>query len=131
MKQALVLEDFPRPEIARTLSPNGRASHWAKSRAKIKVLEALKVALQQANLQPMEPPIVMRARFTYPVERRRDDDNLATGVLKVLRDGLVKAGVVPEDNTKVFRQLSPEVNVERGVRRLTLELAEAEGRSEG
>lgn len=120
--QRLVLEDFPPPRLARTLSPNGRA-HWAvKSRAKQVAERAMKVAM--VGLKPMGSPVLLTARFIFPQERRRDDDNLATGVLKVVRDCLVKGGILTDDNMALLRQAPVEVQVVKGQRRLEIVLSQ-------
>lgn len=125
--QTLTLEDFPRPEVARALSPNGRA-HWAKKRAASMLVagHVVAAALQQ-GLHPMQGFVVMRPRFTYPNQRKRDDDNLATGVCKAGRDALVKRGYLINDDLQHLRQMPVEVTVQKGVRRLVLMFEEAEG----
>jgi Holliday junction resolvase RusA-like endonuclease len=123
--QRLVLPDFPSPEIARTLSPNGRA-HWReRKRAGGVVYEHVMAALAVTPLAPMLGRVVLSPTFVYPVQRRRDDDNLATGVMKVVRDALVARGILADDSTRHVRQEPVRVIVEKGQRRLEIELAPA------
>lgn len=124
VKQTLVLVDFPRPDIARILSPNGRA-HWRAKYAAVASVDHLvtSIALIQ-KLQPMQGFITIEPRFIYPVSRKRDDDNLATGVMKVVRDVLVKRGYLLADDMEHLRQLPVVVRVEKGRRALVLEFVE-------
>lgn len=125
--QTLTLDDFPRPRIARTLSPNGRA-HWTTRRAaSMAVATRVSIAASVQGLVPMRGFVVMRPRFVYPNVRRRDDDNAATGVLKSARDILVRRGYLINDDLQHLRQMPVEVTVEKGVRRLVLEFEEAGG----
>ncbi|HEY8743964.1 MAG TPA: hypothetical protein VIU62_12735 [Chloroflexota bacterium] len=120
--QTLVIEDFPRPEIARTLSPNGRA-HWAaKRKARINVIDHVTVAALGQHLRnfPAIWLVVLSPTFIYPDHRRRDDDNLATGVMKAVRDCLVNGGWLEADDTDHLKQMPVEVRVEKGRRALEL-----------
>lgn len=65
--------------------------------------------------------VIMQPIFIYPVKRKRDDDNLATGVLKAVRDALVRMGILAADDIEHLRQLPVEVRVEKGRRALILE----------
>jgi len=120
MKQTLTLNNFPRPDVARTLSPNGTAHHMAKARARKGVHEHVKV-LARFDLQPMRGMVTLRPTFVFPVKRNRDDDNFATGVMKAVRDGLVKAGYLEADDSDHLRQERVEMVVEKGRRALILE----------
>lgn len=126
-RQTLILDDFPDPDVARTLSPNGRA-HWRdKQKAGQVVYWTVIAALQRQPITPMTGRVVLRPTFVFPQHRRRDDDNLATGVMKVVRDALVARGVLADDSTKHVRQEPVQVVVRRGQRRLEIVLASAAG----
>lgn len=119
-QQTLVLPNFPRPDMARALSPNGRA-HWAvKRKARVYVVEHVMLYARQAGLQPMRGMVTLWPIFTYPDNRRRDDDNLATGVMKAVRDCLVNGGWLVADDTDHLRQMTPGVSVVKGQRSLEL-----------
>jgi crossover junction endodeoxyribonuclease RusA len=80
------------------LSLNGRL-HWA---ARNKAAQALKQAawaiVAGAKVPPMERAVIT-VEYQPPDKRRRDPDNYAaTG--KPLIDGLVAAGVLPDDDGK-------------------------------
>lgn len=120
--QTLVIPGFPRPEIARALSPNGRV-HWAaKRKARLHVVDMVTAYALKSGLQRMQGHVVMQPVFTYPDHRKRDDDNLATGVMKAARDCLVKGGWLEADDMEHLRQLPPEVRVEKGCRSLEIRL---------
>jgi Holliday junction resolvase RusA-like endonuclease len=126
----LVLEDFPSPAVARALSPNGRV-HWRRRHAAQRaVAEAVWVALQLPPCFYIAKPLARRARlratFVYPERRKRDDDNLATGVLKAVRDALVRLGVLEADDMQHLQQEPVQVEVRKGERRLVVELEEVE-----
>lgn len=124
MKQTLTLEAFPDPKLARALSPNGRVSHWAASRAKQRVGVIVLVEATRQQLRPMRAPVVMWLTFVFPVARKRDDDNYATGVVKRARDCLVEMGILSADDSDALRQERVEFVVERGRRALVIELEE-------
>lgn len=118
--QTITLDDFPRPEIARALSPNGRV-HWtAKRKARLSVIDHVTVAAIRGGLLHMRGLVVLTATFTYPIARARDDDNLATGVMKAVRDCLVSGQWLDADDTEHLRQMPVEVRVEKGKRALEL-----------
>jgi Holliday junction resolvase RusA-like endonuclease len=122
--QQLVLEDFPRPATARILSPNGRA-HWSVRRSETAWCKSLvKVKALIQGLGRMHGQVVIQSTFIYPVARKRDDDNLATGVMKAVRDALVDAGYLEADDVEHVRQLPVQVEVQKGRRALILEFTE-------
>ena len=124
MRQTLTLPNFPSPKCARALSPNGRA-HWATKRAHTKaVKEVVHVRALILELGQMQGVVEIQPTFIYPVARKRDDDNLATGVLKAVRDGLVEAGYLKADDMEHVIQKRPIVEVRKGTRALILTFTE-------
>jgi Holliday junction resolvase RusA-like endonuclease len=119
----LVLDDFPDPRLARQLSPNGRA-HWgARVAARDRVARHVVAAvLLEVLPRPILPPVVLAPVYVFPDHRRRDADNLSTGVLKAVIDCLVRCGVLVGDHLDVLRLAPVEVLVEKGERRLELRL---------
>lgn len=116
----LTIPEFPLPAMARALSPNGRA-HWTvKRRARLYVAEHIKVYASASRLPRMEGKVTMYPHFTFPNHRSRDDDNLATGVLKAVRDCLVNGGWLEADDMDHLRQMPVEITVERGKRLMSL-----------
>lgn len=125
-RQVLVVEDFPRPTVARALSPNGRV-HWSVSHAaRDEVAEAVAFAARDQAIRPTTGQVVLSPTFVYPDRRKRDDDNLATGVMKAVRDALVRLNVLAADDTGYVRQEPARVEVRPGERRLLLDIEEVE-----
>jgi hypothetical protein len=122
--QRLVLEHFPTATTARVLSPNGRA-HWASKHAATRSVRGVVAAhaLRQ-ELNAMHGLVEIQPTFVYPVARKRDDDNLGTGVMKAVRDALVGRGYLEADDMAHVRQLRPIVEIQRGRRALILEFRE-------
>jgi hypothetical protein len=119
--QRLVIEDFPRARTARELSPNGRA-HWTAQRAAKKLVATVVTFHARAqDLQPMHGFVTIRPQFIYPIARHRDDDNLATGTMKAVRDCLVRGGWLEADDTDHLRQMPVDVRVIKGRRALVLD----------
>ena len=117
----LEISDFPRPAVARSLSPNGRV-HWAQkhlARTAVHQRVWLEAFIQQ--LPKMRGLVVIRPTFTYPIERRRDIDNACTGVLKHAIDALVRGAWLVDDSLEYVRLEPPVVCVKPGVRSLVLE----------
>jgi hypothetical protein len=119
-RQQLLLDNFPRPSVARTLSPNGRAHHMQRARATEAVAIHVRVMAIMQGLRRMQGPVVMQPTFVYPVRRKRDDDNAATGVLKATRDALVRGSWLEADDVEHLRQLPVEMRIEKGRRALEL-----------
>jgi hypothetical protein len=122
--QTIVIEDFPRPEIARQLSPNGRA-HWAiRHKARQSVIDHVTAAAIRGGLRHMRGLVVLHATFVYGEQRTRDQDNLTTGVTKAVIDCLVKGNWLDADDMTHFRLAPVEVRLEKGRRALELRFEE-------
>jgi hypothetical protein len=119
----LTLLDFPQPEVARCLSPNGRSSWFVRHKVRVRVEERVWAEAKRQELPKMRGLVVMRPTLVYPVARKRDDDNAATGVMKVVRDVLAKGGWIETDDTDHLRQEPVEIRVTKGVRMLVLEFS--------
>lgn len=122
--QRIELAGFPRPSLARTLSPNGRAHHMARHRTTEGVHMQVALAARGAGLRPMHGLVTLRVTYVFPQHRKRDDDNYSTGVLKAVRDALVRGGWLEADDAEHVRQERPVFVVERGQRRMVVELEE-------
>jgi Holliday junction resolvase RusA-like endonuclease len=118
----LELNNFPKPSVARTLSPNGRAHHMARYHA-IQAVQ-IRVALDarmQGLPQMRDGLVVVRPIWTFPITRKHDSDNLSTGVLKACLDALVRGRWLLDDSSEHVRLEPPVIRVERGRRALVLE----------
>jgi crossover junction endodeoxyribonuclease RusA len=54
---------------------------------------------------PALPQVKLYATVYFPDQRRRDLDNYFPGVFKPALDGLVAAGVIPDDDTRYVPEL--------------------------
>lgn len=91
---------------------NGRPPHWA---VKAKAIDA-DVALVRAhvlNKWPRCERAILRVTYIYPRKTRFDVDNLLAR-LKGVCDGIVAAGILPDDSSEFLR---PEVQVAQEFKR--------------
>lgn len=119
--QWIVIDDFPSPAIARTLSPNGRA-HWvSKSTARKAVMARVKLEADRCRLRTCWGPVRLTFRYVYPTHRARDVDNLAGGgVTKAAIDALVRGDWLASDDSEHVTSVEAVPVVERGQRRLEI-----------
>ena len=66
-----------------------------KAAAMKKQCEHLIIHEAKRQLKKLNPPVIMRY-FWYEKDRRRDKDNITFG-RKLIQDGIVKAGILPND----------------------------------
>ena len=104
----------------------GAKRHWS-SYAQIKKTQTNKVAwIAKGQLTPITPPINL-IFFWVTKTRRVDPDNVSHGA-KYIIDGLVNAGILPNDGRKVIRSLThlfPEPD--KKAPRVTVRLIEIKG----
>ena len=82
----------------------GAKRHWS-SYAQIKKQQTNKVAwIARGQLTPVTPPVDLVFSWTTK-NKRVDPDNVSHGA-KYLIDGLVNAGILPNDGRKVIRSLT-------------------------
>ena len=123
--QTLVLEDLPRPDVARALSPNGR-THWAaKKKVRESVAELVVLSMLRQQLGAIDGRVRITYRWIVPDRRKRDLDNHSTGVVKVVQDTMVRHGLIEADDTSCLVSTTTEIAYQRGRRALeiTLEVA--------
>lgn len=127
--QTLVLEDFPRPDVARALSPNGR-THWAakkKVRDLVEWIVGNAIFDQRLTDELLGRQVRITYRWIFPDHRRRDIDNHSTGVVKVVQDSFVRLGLIDADDTSCVVGITTEIAVEKGRRALEIEITEVMG----
>jgi Holliday junction resolvase RusA-like endonuclease len=96
--------------------------HWAKA-AKIKkqwendILYVF-LASKAKGVFPLEKARIT-IKYYFSTNRRRDADNLN---LKFILDGLVKAGIIVDDSTKVIGQVITEWGVDKNDPRVEIEI---------
>ncbi|MGP9724803.1 hypothetical protein ACT3SZ_12395 [Corynebacterium sp. AOP40-9SA-29] len=90
-----------------TLNQRG---HWAKTDQHRKALRAwAKVSARKIGVPTGLGHITTRLHYQAPDRRRRDEDNLIA-TAKPLWDGLVDAGIVPDDTSAYMTKLMPKIH---------------------
>ena len=93
---------FPVATVKDLISANDRG-HWSKSHRKTKKWRQTAQIVASSARNRGQLPLLERAQitvwFTYPTAHRRDVANLHPTV-KALVDGIVDAGILPDDNDK-------------------------------
>lgn len=109
--------------ISRPLSLNGR-EHWrVKAKRVAEVRQAAAVATRQANVPQLEHISVV-LHYVPRDKRRRDPLNLVA-TLKPIEDGIVDAGVIPDDNPVYLTSCIPIVDAPSKTPRLFFEIQTA------
>lgn len=111
---------YARPPM---LANDQRRSHYRTvAAAKREVTEMVGWAAKSAHLGPCGPSAVTITWFV-PDKRRRDPDSLAP-FAKAALDGLVHAGVWPDDNSEWVRRLILEIRHDRANPRIEIRIDE-------
>ncbi|QNO01103.1 resolvase [Mycobacterium phage CELFI] len=96
----LLVAPFKRPPMT---ANDQRRAHWAVVRkAKQEVGDTVYWLAQRAGIKDLGPSVVSFLWYT-PTRRATDSDSLGPFVKGAL-DGLVRAGVWPDDNSKYVKQ---------------------------
>lgn len=90
------------------LSLNDR-DHWNVKAKKVKTWREAAMVLAKAARIPACSRIRIELHYVPAQERRRDQDNLVA-CLKPLADGLVDAGVVPDDTERFVERVFPIIH---------------------
>lgn len=114
----------PEPRTVATLSPNARAqSHWPRTVARERIMEAVAFRAAVTGLRPMHGPVTVTFRWVVPDRRKRDIDNLAgNGTVKATLDALVRGGYLVDDSTRYVADVRTVVEYVKGQRRLEVTL---------
>ncbi|WP_336630010.1 MULTISPECIES: hypothetical protein [unclassified Microbacterium] len=95
--------------------------HWAAKAQKTRMVrDAARIAAR--TLLPSASHITVQLVWVVTDRRRRDSDNIYP-TFKAMCDGLVDAGIVPDDTPEYMNKLGPIIRYEPGgVARLELEV---------
>jgi len=102
-------------EVPRALliSANDRM-HWREKARRTAALRLMGRIAAWRRRHPI-PPVTLTVTVTYPpLARRRDASNLAPTV-KGLLDGIVDAGLLPDDNDRVIVATTYQASSDKGV----------------
>lgn len=99
--------EFQQP--APLMSMNDRP-HWAARARQVKTWRTAACAAADASPHRLLPPALVELHLPVPDSRRRDPMNYAP-TMKACVDGLVDAGVWPDDTPEFVRTLEPTLYV--------------------
>jgi crossover junction endodeoxyribonuclease RusA len=107
------------------VSSNDRP-HWSeRARCAAGWRQAAAVLARQQHIPPLHR-IDVALDWWPPTHRRRDPDNLIAGVLKPIVDGLIDAGVIPDDTAEHVTRRFPTIHEPRYDRRAVWRLTVTE-----
>lgn len=98
---------------SRPLSMNAR-QHWSTHARHIRHWRGETKLLALAARIPPQPAIWIELHYAPRDARRRDTDNLMAS-LKPIKDGLVDAGIVPDDTRDYVRWVEPVIDPPSGI----------------
>lgn len=108
-------------------SANDR-DHWrVKARKVADIRDAGRVLTLRALPLLMAPRIAVGLTYVPRDKRRRDPDNLVVPLFKALVDGIVDAGIVPDDTPEYVLRSMPVILPPDGEQRLVLTIREVLG----
>src|SRR3990167_4030724 len=86
------------------------SKHWSVRAAKAREIHDFVCLAVRSGKKVQFDACKITYMFHFKTARRRDLDNLAYGC-KVMNDGLVLAGIIPDDNCAVVKELVIRANV--------------------
>ena len=102
-----------------------RTNKYAAATMK-KQCEAVVMAEARRQLKhiKLKTPVIMRYKWVEP-NKRRDKSNISGYGRKVIEDGLIKAGIIPNDGWNEIESFSDEFTVDKHNPRVEVEIKEA------
>ncbi len=97
--------------------------HFEQAKSKAWWEQMVQIESKVQKLQPINPPVIMTYRFHFTDRRRRDPDGYAYSA-KSIQDGLVKSGILPDDNFQVVRELRIAEGEKKKKAGITIEIRE-------
>lgn len=119
----VVFDHHPLP----VLFPNNlRRLHWAvRNEAEDASRLEAKIAAVKLKVKPPIELCEVEEVFTIPTRRRMDIDGIV-GAAKPWLDGIVDAGIIPDDDWKHVRKLYGSIVYEKGVTKSEIIIREVE-----
>lgn len=106
----MTVHSFEFPWSKAPLSLNDRLHHMAKAK---KTAEIRALTATMTRHVPPAPRIEVGLVYVVKDIRRRDEENLVA-TLKPICDGLVDAGIVPDDTPQYMVKRMPAIRYEKG-----------------
>lgn len=111
--------------IPPTLNEVRRMHYREQANQKKKWEQLAMIECKVQKLKPVKRPVIITYRFHFKNNIRRDPDGYAYSA-KAIQDGLVKSGILPDDNFKVVRELRIAEGEKKKVPGITIEIVELE-----
>lgn len=109
--------------IPPTLNEVRRMHHMVQAQHKKRWEQIVQIETKVQKLQPVTKPAIITYRFHFKDERRRDPDGYAYSA-KAIQDGLVKSGILQDDNFKFVKELRIAEGERRKTAGITIEIEE-------
>lgn len=109
--------------IPPTLNEIRRMHHFTQASEKKRWEQLVRIEARVQKLQPVAGPVIITYRFHFKDNRRRDPDGYAYSA-KSIQDGLVKSGILPDDNFSVVKELRIAEGERRKISGITVEIEE-------
>ena len=97
------------PFLIPSLNPLLTWGYWKRSREHGSFQRQAGLILKSSHIQPFSCPVKILIDLCFKKKRIRDADNYAGGA-KWLIDAIVKAGILPDDNTSVIPDV-PDIKI--------------------
>lgn len=118
MSQSLKIVGIPP-----TLNEVRRMHYQQQAQEKKRWEQITRIEVKVQKLQPVETPVIITYRFHFTDKRRRDPDGYAYSA-KSIQDGLVKSGILQDDNFSYVKELRIAEGERRKVAGITVEIEE-------
>lgn len=116
MSQSLKIVGIPP-----TLNEVRRMHYQQQAQEKKRWEQITRLEVKVQKLQPVETPVIITYRFHFTDKRRRDPDGYAYSA-KSIQDGLVKSGILQDDNFSYVKELRITEGERRKVAGITVEI---------
>lgn len=98
--------------------------HWrAQHQEKKKWEQIVMIECKVQRIKPINKPVIITYRFHFNTEHRRDPDGYAYSA-KSIQDGLVRSGILPDDNFNIVQELRIAKGENKKVPGITVEIME-------
>jgi len=109
--------------IPPTLNELKRMHYLEQSRVKKRWQQLVMIECKVQKLKPVNTPVIVTYRFHFKDNRIRDPDGYSYSA-KPIQDGLVRSGIISDDNFNVVNELRIAKGENRKVPGITVEIME-------
>ncbi|WP_238187249.1 hypothetical protein [Paenibacillus sp. L3-i20] len=97
--------------------------HFEQAQHKKRWEQLVLIEVKVQKLQPVSVPVIVTYRFHFKDARRRDPDGYAYSA-KAIQDGLVKSGILQDDNFRFVKELRIAEGERKKTAGITIEIEE-------